>query len=210
MKMVVFGATGPTGREVVKQALDLGREVTAFARNPSSIDTGRVGLRVVRGDVMDLETVFAALEGQDAVVSVLGSHSRKGPVLVYSAGMANILAAMAAHGVRRIACVSAGGMGNPRDPNLPWVYRKLVLGGFMKAIYADMERMEALVKGSDTEWTIVRPAGLVDEPPGEPCRVEEGTSLKGGSRIARADMAAFLLKAVRSPEYVRKAVAIAY
>lgn len=210
MKMIVFGATGPTGREVVKQGLELGRDVTAFVRDPSALDLEDTHLLVVKGDVMDPDTVIPALAGQDAVVSALGSHSRKGTISVYSLGVANILQGMAAHGVRRIACVSAGGVGNPKDPNLPWVYRKIILGGFMKEIYADMERMEKLLQATDVEWTVVRPAGLTDEPPTADYRVAEGTSLPHGSRIARSDLAAFLVKAVRSPEYARKAVAIAY
>jgi putative NADH-flavin reductase len=210
MKVIVFGATGPTGREVVKQGLELGRDVTAFVRDLSALDIDDPHLRMVQGDVMDADTVIPALAGQDAVVSALGSHSRKGPVTVYSVGVANILQGMTEHGLRRIACVSAGGVGNPKDPNLPWVYRKIILGGFMKEIYADMERMEKLIQAGDTEWTIVRPAGLSDEPLTAEYRVAEGTSLPHGSRISRADLAAFLLKAVRSPEYVRKAVAIAY
>jgi putative NADH-flavin reductase len=209
MKMIVFGATGPTGRQVVKQGLELGREVTAFVRDPSALDLEEDHLRVVKGDVMDAVTVIPALAGQDAVVSALGSHSRKGPVTVYSVGVANILLGMAAHGVRRIACVSAIGVGDPKDPNLPWIYRRIVIGGFMKEICADMERMEKLLRTGDTEWTIVRPGGLTDEPPSTDYRVAEGNSLPHGGRIARTDLAAFLLKAVRSPDYVRKTVAIA-
>jgi len=210
MNMIVFGATGPTGREVVRQGLELGRDVTAFVRDPSALELEDAHLQVLKGDVIDPDTVIAALAGQDAVVSALGSHSRKGPVTVYSVGMANLLKGMAVHGVRRIACVSAGGVGNPKDPNLPWVYRKIILGGFMKEICADMERMEKLIQAGGTEWTIARPVGLSDEPLTAEYRVAEGTSLPHGSRISRADLAAFLLKAVRSPEYVRKAVAIAY
>lgn len=77
MKLIVFGPTSGTGRELLKQALEQGQAVVAFARNPAKIeDLEHASLRVVRGDVLDPKGVESAVAGQDAVLSTNWSGCR--------------------------------------------------------------------------------------------------------------------------------------
>src|SRR5437764_1203871 len=115
MKLVVFGATGGIGAQVVQQALAAGHEVTAVARRPEAITLRHECLKVVQGDVLDAESVRKAVMGKDVVVSAVGARDR-GPTTVYSQGNANILQAMQAAHVRRIFCISASGL----DPAIWW------------------------------------------------------------------------------------------
>lgn len=207
MKIVVFGAAGRTGREVVTQALGHGDELTAFLRDPSALSVSHSRLHVVAGDVRDAGAVARALEGQDAAVFVIGSSGER-PVTVYSEGVANILAGMEAAGVHRIVAVSSVGVGAPLA-RLP-ISLRLRASTVLKPVYEDMARMEAMLMASQAYWTIVRPAGLTEGRLTGLYRVVDGPLVPKGSRIARADLAAFILKALGQGSYVRHAVAVAY
>ena len=76
MKLLIFGATGATGRQLVEQALAQGHEVTAFVRNPAKMTTQHEKLKVVKGNIMDCHSVGAAVAGQDAIFSALGVRFR--------------------------------------------------------------------------------------------------------------------------------------
>src|SRR5216683_1018211 len=107
MKIVVFGANGPTGQLVTKQALAEGHTVTAVTRHPETFPLRHVRLQVLRGDVFDLASVEQAVAGQDAVLSSLGVPFTRKPIAVYSQSVANIVQAMQHYGVRRLVCVSS-------------------------------------------------------------------------------------------------------
>ena len=112
MRILVIGATGGSGREIVKQALERGHDVVALARNPSKVKVQHERLRVVQGDVMDAASVDAAMEGCDAVVCALGHKRWLGPSKILSEGTRNIVRAMEKHGVKRLVVESALGIGD--------------------------------------------------------------------------------------------------
>lgn len=114
MKLIVFGATGSTGLETVKQALDQGYEVTAFVRDPSKMTMGNDHLQLVTGDVLDLPVVSTAVQGQEAVICSLGSRDL-GKTTVRSAGTANIIQAMDENAAQRLIVVSAMGTAESWD-----------------------------------------------------------------------------------------------
>ncbi|MDQ3790025.1 MAG: NAD(P)H-binding protein, partial [Actinomycetota bacterium] len=150
MRVTVFGATGGTGKQVVDQALAAGHKVTAVARNPEAVDGERDGLTVVPGDVLDAESVAAAIAGSDAIVSVLGVADRKQPTTVYSAGVANMVRAMGDGGPRRIIALSADGV--EPNPNVNIGQRlvmALVVARMFKHQYKDMLEMERVLAESD-------------------------------------------------------------
>ncbi|MGB6015256.1 MAG: NAD(P)H-binding protein, partial [Nodosilinea sp.] len=105
MKLIIFGATGTVGRQVVEQALDQGHQVTAFARRPARLDIQHPRLRRVQGDVLDLAAVKQAIQGQEVVVCVLGSGKQLSGT-VRSEGTRQIIQAMEETGVRRLICQS--------------------------------------------------------------------------------------------------------
>src|SRR5688572_11660953 len=113
MKIVVFGASGGTGLEVVKQALDAGHLITAFVRTPSKVPIQHPNLTFIQGDVMDAAAVEKAIVGQEAVISVLGPVRPPVPHMMETAAK-NIVAAMKKHGIRRIVSMTGAGKDKPK------------------------------------------------------------------------------------------------
>lgn len=215
MKLTVFGATGGTGALFVQRALAAGHGVTAVARDPSRL-ASRIAiqhdhLRVVRGDVLEPASVESAVSGADAVVSCIGPTAGGNPVTIYSAGMGNMLRAMRAAGVRRLICVSANPLevGNG-DVLLDRVVLKPIVRAIFKASYADLARMEAEVRASGLDWTIMRPPRLTNRPPTGRYRTAYNRSLPRGRFIARGDLAAAMLGLIDDRKAVHAAVTVAY
>lgn len=203
MRVVVFGATGGTGLQLVKQAQEAGHHVTALVRPRTKFPMQHEQLRILQGDVLDPACVDAAVTGQDAVLSALGTNQR-GPVTICADGMKSILTAITTHGPRRLVAISAYGAADSHHRNL---YNSS-LWTFMKQKMIDKEHMEELIKQSDVDWTVVRPAALTDGPRTQ--RYHTGTDLhmKISSKISRADVADFMLRQLTDTTYVHKAPAI--
>ncbi|NEW40796.1 NAD(P)H-binding protein [Nocardia cyriacigeorgica] len=210
MRITIFGANGPTGRLLAGRALAAGHQVTAVTRQPDSFPLHHDRLEVLGADVLDGAAVEAAVKGRDAVLSTLGVPAGKGPITTYSRGAANIVAAMQRHGVRRLVVVSSSGV----EPHaysdggllfnrvfLPFVTR--VLG---KTLYDDMRRMEALIRATDLDWTIVRPSGLYHLPSVTSYTVVDGHA--DGRFTARTDLAASLLFLADGDRYLRRVVGV--
>jgi len=210
MRIVVFGANGPTGRLLTRRALDEGHDVTAFTRHPLDFPVTHDALTVAGGDVGDETAVSDAVRGQHVVLSALGGVYTRKPVSVYSLGARSILAAMRKHGVRRLACVSSSAtVPNPNANETFFFGRVLqpfvtnVLG---RTLYADMARMEALVSTSDTDWTIVRPSGLFDTDAVSDYDVS--TEPLPGRFTSRIDLADLLLRQAYDDTFVRSPASI--
>ena len=200
MNIVIFGANGPTGRQATAQAVAEGHTVTAVTRRPEAFPpSGSPLLRVVGADVHDAGAVDGAVAGHDAVISTLGVPFGRTPVTVYSAGLTHITQAMARHGVTRLACVTSTSISGQESPNDGYFFRK-VLEPFLvrfvgRTVYEDMRRSEEIVRGSDCDWTIVRPAGLFDAPAVSDYQLAAGPRLPGRF-TSRADLADALLRQV--------------
>lgn len=211
MRLVVFGATGGTGRLVVEQALAAGHEVTAVARRPSAFAARHERLEVVRGDVLEPSTVERAVAERDAVVSALGAAGRA-PTTVYSEGTANIAWAMRAGGVHRLTCVSSGGLeaDHPYAPFLQRLVTKLVVQRVYKNPFADMARMEDELQRSGLDWTVIRAPMLTNGPRTGRYRVAANDYLRRPGRISRADLADYVLAHLGDPASYRARVEISY
>jgi uncharacterized protein YbjT (DUF2867 family) len=210
MKLVVFGATGGTGRELVKQALGHGHEVRAFARDPDRVKTVHPRLEVVRGDVLEPETITPVLAGMDGVLCALGTSPRK-PGTTLSDGVRNLVAAMEQQGVSRLVFVSSLGVGSSKG-HFGLVYERIFIPLLMKELFADKETAEQVIQGSSLEWTIVRPAMLRNGWLTGHYRV--GAEAEAGwkllPRIRRADLADFMLTAIERRQYIRETPALRY
>ena len=211
MKVIVFGASGRTGRLLVDGALARGHDVTAFVRAPDKLGVPRDHVRVVRGDVLDGGAVSDAVDGQEAALVALGVAMKKGDPAVNAQGTLNVIRSMQRYDVRRLVVLSAGGTQQGPDPNLPWAFERVVKPLFLRHAFADLRRMETSVRQSELDWTIVRASGgLTDGPARGEYRAEPGYSLPGGRKIARADVAAFMLDELGRRENIAHALAIAY
>ncbi len=208
--LTIFGASGRTGRQLVDQALAAGDQVTAVVREASRLPLRHDRLRVVPADVMDPAAIVPAVTGADAVISVLGPHSRHDTI--NAAAVRSALKAMEITGVRRIVALSAAPLADP-DPadTLPYrlVLRPLVRA-FLKDHYADLAAMEDALRHSDTDWTVVRPPKLTDKPGRGEYRTARNHTLRRANSIARADLADCMLRLVADDASHRAAVAVAY
>jgi len=212
MRITIFGATGGTGRRLVRQSLDAGHSVTAVVRDPAKLTERHELLDVVRADVMDPESIGPAVKDADAVLSALGRSSGRDTTPVQSAGTRSIITAMAASGVRRLEVVSAAPV-SQNDPGDGFIYRNTVrhlLRAILKDGYADMAVMEDEVRHSDLDWTIFRPPMLLDRPGTGRHRTAVNANLRGGMRIARDDLAAEMLLRLDDAPSVGVCVGLAY
>lgn len=213
MKILVLGASGRTGRLVVTQALDAGHLVTALVRDPDALSgalRARPSLRVAVGDALLADDVDVAVAGQDAVVVALGTSPRE-RARVRSAGTANVVAAMRRHGVRRVVVQSAAITGDGvRGVHGParLVVRLVKLAN--RRTFADQARQEAVVRASDLEWVLARPITLTDDPARGAFRIAPRLAVGPSSRIARADVAAFMLAQATDPDWLGQAPSLAY
>lgn len=200
MNLVVVGATGRTGSQVVEQALQRGHRVTALARRPEQVSLRHDRLVTVAADVFDAARLVEVLFGADAVVSALGIGSSRQATTVYSDGTANLLRAMQHHDVMRLAVVSAAPAG-PREQQ-PFLERRVampILDRIFGATYADMRRMEELLHRCDRAWVALRPPRLVDREATGSYRID-AQPLPKGRTITIPDLATALLAAVDQQE----------
>lgn len=213
MNVVVFGATGATGRLVVASALSADHLVTAFVRDPKRLPLTHRNLRIVKGDAMDPASVASAVRGADAVICTLGVipqakedlGRRQLGVPVCSIGTKNILAAMPRGRGRLIveSSVSVGESYHTGSFGAGFIV-KLAL----KEVMADKEKQEAVVRESDCDWTIVRPATLTNKPARG--SLKSGTDLRWSitSTASRADVAEYMVTILNDATTHKKAITL--
>ncbi len=209
MNVVIFGATGGIGRCLVDQALARGHVVTAAVRNPGRMSVTHERLRTVRCDVLDASGVMAVVEGQQAVLCALGTDTRA-PTTLFSTSTRNVIAAMEEKGVRRLVLLSNFLVlsETPRDLGGKAM---LFLGRmYLRNLLPDQRQALEEVRQSHVEWVVVRPLALVNAPGTGKYRVAMDGLPPRGRRIARADVADFMLNQLTASEYVRTVPAIAY
>jgi putative NADH-flavin reductase len=204
VNVVVLGAAGRTGRLIVAEALRNGHRVTAAVRNPASVPESP-GLRVHRADVRDADSLCAAIKGHEAVVSAIGASGRRSNNL-YSEGARATVSAMRTSGVHRLLAITSVGV-RADDPHHAWWYRGLIrpIGA---DLYADMARMEHIVRDSGLDWTFVRPTYLQDRE-SRGYRVTDDSTPEGGWRIARTDVARFIVEELDAHRWSRQAPSLA-
>lgn len=204
MRVIVLGASGPTGLAFLGRAATVGHVVTGFARRERpSVAASEVAW--IRGDVTDSATVAEALRGQQAVLCAVGPVPG-GSLDVCSVGTRHILAGMERAGIRRLVCVT-GAMVGPVE-NLSLVYRLIrrVLARSNPRLLPDRALQEALLRESALDWVILRPPRLTSGPGTGPPRAAESMWIGPFARLARADLAAFAVAQLEGDAWLRRAV----
>ena len=209
MNVIVFGATGDTGRWITRRAVQEGHDVTAFVRDPGRMRVVQDRVKVAPGDVLDAAAVDGAVAGQDAVLSALGSTARN-PAPVLSTGVRHILDAMERHRVRRIVALSAAGALGESAGFLFGNMGLRIFRMWLPAVYREHRAMLEGLQRSDVDWTAVRAVLLTNGPPKGRYRVAVDSIPRWGFRISRHDVADFMVRQLASDEYVRKMPAIGY
>jgi putative NADH-flavin reductase len=203
MKILIFGAAGKTGREVVIQALSLGHEVTAFLHEQTLGKTKK--LNHVSGDVLDAQTVVDTMQtGFDVVISCLGNSHKNN---CCSDGIKNIINACYLSGNARIVVLSSLGVA----PEFNSFYFNTIVGPlYFNDIHTDLSKMEKIVENSKLLWTIVRPALQTNKSRTTAYRSLIKPEEPKLTEISRADVADFIMKEVLNPNFIRQKVAIGY
>lgn len=206
-RLAILGATGGIGGYLLSWAVDAGYPVHVLARRPEAVP-GRPGVTVTRGDATDPAAVAGVVASAGAVLSALGPRGAKTPGLLGAAASA-VTQAMVKHGVRRLICVSAAGAFIREDPEAsPLV--KVILPCIFARPFADVREMERVVRASTLDWTLVRPTRLVNAPATGEVRIRDRYPAPGLTRVARADVAQFMIGALTEPGYIRQAPAICW
>jgi putative NADH-flavin reductase len=209
MKIIVFGATGGTGREIVKQGLEAGHNITAFVRDPAKVAIEHPKLKLVRGDVMDAAAVEKAVEGHEAVISALGPSRPPMPSMMETAAK-NIAAAMKKAGIRRMVSTTGAGVRDAQDqPKLVDHIIKGLLTLLAGEVLRDSEANVAVLRASDLDWTIVRYPRLTDGPFTGQYRVGY-VGQNSGTQLSRADGAHFVLQELVNKKYTRQMPVVSY
>ena len=200
MKLFLIGATGRTGREIVQQALERGHHVTAFVRSPENIALKNERLVVLKGNAMDENQLFDAMQSHDAVLSTLGPREVFKPSSMLHDSALAATRAMKRSGVKRVVVLSAAA----HFPGIPNRIVSFVLRNHMR----DSLAMEEVVRNSGLDWTIARPPRLTEQDY-TTYRSREGAAPKMGFTLARKAVAAFMLDAIEQKKHFHKIVGIA-
>jgi putative NADH-flavin reductase len=205
VKLAIFGATGKTGLEVIKQALNRGHEVTVMVRDPKRLPNFSKPINVLTGDFSNLDTEKSTLIGQDAVICALGSRELYKNTGLRTLGTRAIIRCMEEEGVRRLVVMSSMGIGE--SWNQLSFFSKALFKLVMPAALEDHEAQEEAVKASALEWTLIRPSGLTNEP--NVSAYEYGKELvPKTSRISRANVADLMLKVLENQVHIHESITI--
>lgn len=209
MKLVVFGASGRTGRLLVAGALERGHQVTAFARTPEALEElAPRCTRVVRGDIVDRVMVAEATAGQEAAVYAVGPGPGESSAIAAD-GALRVIRVMQKYRLNRLIVLSAAGVAAEEEEAprsfLARIFRSRPAPPVDEG---DVRRMEISVRQSGLDWTLVRPSRLTDGPATGLYRAGPGLMLPDARPIARADVAAYVLDQLESDLNVQHAVAL--
>ncbi len=206
MNITVFGSTGKTGLLLLKDALEQGHKVQAFARNPEKIGFDHPNLRITQGDALHSDDVVSAIEGCDAVISLLGVNPKAQPLTFYRS-MQNVIEGMKKHGVKPLVMSAGAGVGDEHDGK---TFVGSLMGGLIRLIaksaWEDGVKTAGLIRSAnDIDWTMVRIPMLTDEPAGKK-PVRYGYLGKGTApKLSRGDLSQAMLRELEQSEYVRRA-----
>ncbi|HOK51940.1 MAG TPA: NAD(P)H-binding protein [Bacteroidales bacterium] len=209
MKVALFGGTGRTGQELLKQLLQKNIAIQALVRNPAHVKITHPLLTIIQGDVKNFESVFNTIRGTNAVISVIG-YVRGSEAGFQSTALQNMIRSMEHLAIRRIIVLTGAGVPSPLDvPSwendlLTWIIKTLA-----PARYSDGVNQLKLLEPTDLDWTLVRAPLLTNGPITTQYRV--GYHRIGlFSRIARADVAHFITKILLENSYLRQLPLISY
>jgi putative NADH-flavin reductase len=200
LNILVLGANGRTGRLVVEQALAAGHTVTAFVRDPSKLQLTGERLSIANGDARDLDSLLAALEGQNAVINTIGGVERK---LIATTTVA-LVAAMRKSGVNRVVAMSTF----IATPNFKPTGMMRLFPRLARGVAKDDLAGAQLLEASGLDWTIVYATLLKSKPASGFRRVEADEKVTGRNHVNRADVAECLLASLDDRSTFRRALLI--
>ncbi len=206
MKILLLGATGRVGTQLLTQALADGHDVHALIRNPAKLPVQSENLKVIASDVRSQHHLLDAAQGVDAIISSLSTDGSD----VLSTSMPLIIDAMNVHHIQRIVVVSTAGILQSRaNPELLRYESGESKRGLTRAVLEHRKAWELLAR-TDLQWTIVCPTYLPEGERTGTFRIDVNVLPIDGLSISVEDTAAFAYQQLFSAQYVRQRVGIAY
>jgi len=202
MKVLILGATGPTGGHVLAHALEAGDAISVLARRPEALAAIKDRITIFQGDATSVDDVARAAEGQDAVIAALGRGSSLRPEGLFTGSTRAVVEAMTRAGVKRLVWLSSYGVGETIRTASP--LQRLMYRTVLRSTYADKAASERTLRASGLELTIVYPTTLTNKPARGAYRAAETIRMKGMPSISRADVGSFLHKAAHDSEWSRR------
>jgi len=206
MQVIIFGATGSLGSQVVNEALAKGYSVKAFMRNADKLKTiENAQLQIIQGNVLNLEDVQNAVKGTEAVLCCLGDGAKG---TVRAMGTQNIVKAMEHLGVNRLICQTTLGLGDSWH-NLNFFWKYIMFGFLLKKAFNDHKLQEGHIYQSNLDFTIVRPSAFTNEPQTQNFKVGFDAHTKNlRLKISRADVAYFMVEHLSTEKFIKKTISI--
>jgi putative NADH-flavin reductase len=209
-KILILGATGPTGRHIVSQAVGRRYDVTVLVRSPQKATAFKGVKLIVVGDARDEKALRQATKGRDAVISALGTPASPfREVTLLSTATRALVKAMKAEDVSRLVTITGMGAGDSAGHG-GLLFDKLIFPALLRNVYADKNRQEAIIKGSDLDWTIVRPSILNNKSARNAIRTLTDLNAFHGGSISRADVATFILDQITSDAWLGRSPLISW
>ncbi len=201
MNLALFGATGGTGRCILRQSLPNGEHsIKALVRSPGKLQIEDPNLNIIKGNILDREDVHKTISGTEGVLCALG-NSGNNPNNLHTKGSQHLISSMKDLNVDRVVILTSMGLGSSRN-QIPW-YGRWFTNLFLQDLMADKRRQEELIEESKLGWTIIRPGGLIDgENTGEVYKGTDSDIMAGP--IARSEVARFMLDTVTSNSFLHE------
>ena len=209
MKVLIIGGSRGVGKAVLESGISRGLDITVLARFPEKIKSAGQQPRIITGDVLNKDDLKAAVEGQDAICSCIGVPITFKPVALFSTAAANLVEVMKTGNDQKFIAVTGIGAGDSTGHG-GFLYDKLFKPVFLRTIYQDKDREEAIIRSSSLNWLIVRPAGLTNGPQTGKYKVIDTLDGVVSKRISRLDVADFMLNQLENPSHFGKAVLLTY
>ena len=206
MKILILGATGPTGQQLLTRALDQQHEVTVLVRNPSKLNLQHQRLRIIKGDVLDHQVLLTSVQGQQAVISALGKGQSLWSSDLISNAVNCLIPAMYESEVKRLIFLSGFGAGETFSQAN--TLQKIIFKTFLRGIYSDKAVAEEKICISNLDWTLVYPVQLINTPANGKYKAAEKLSMEGMPKISRADVADFILQELKDNRFLKKRVVL--
>lgn len=216
MKVVLLGATGSTGYEILKRLVQEKHSIKALVRNPAKLNLAEIEtlkegqVELIKGSILESDKLVEFFKESDLIISALGTGTDNSYTEIYSEGGRNILSAMRAAGIKKLITITAGliDMSDPSTDN--FFLNRIIRPNFNK-VYYDQTRWETILDDTkDIDWICVRPTYLTNKAFTGKYRVQHKHCPKGGRKISRADLADFIVRQMDSEEFIHKKPVIAY
>ena len=210
MNITIIGASKGIGKEVLKQSLQAGHNVTVLARNPEKIDIKDENLTIVKGDFLDYDSVAQSVKNADAVIISVGAMPTRKPVNLFSEGTKHLLEAVKQGNIHPLIIAVTGiGAGDSKGHG-GFFYDKIFKPLLLKTMYEDKDKQEQILMNGYDNWVIVRPGMLTNGKLTGKYRAL--TNLEGinGGKISRADVAHFILEQAANPTYLKQTPLLIY